>query len=73
MEVRYIIPADGKMMISKVYMKKAGKAHIKRSYRRNILIPFRKEVGLDRFAYSNEGPLEHNMRIEMGKRIADTT
>lgn len=26
-------------------------------------------IGFDRFAYSNEGPAEHNMRIEMGKKL----
>ena len=26
-------------------------------------------IGFDRFAYSNDGPSEHNMRIEMGKRL----
>lgn len=26
-------------------------------------------IGFDRFAYSNEGPTEHNMRIEMGKKL----
>lgn len=26
-------------------------------------------IGFDRFAYSNKGPEEHNMRIEMGKRL----
>ena len=28
-------------------------------------------IGFDRYAYSNRGPEEHNMRIEMGKRIQD--
>ncbi len=27
-------------------------------------------IGFDRFAYSNEGPAEHNMRIEMGKKYS---
>ena len=26
-------------------------------------------IGFDRYAYSNNGPEEHNMRIEMGKKI----
>ena len=26
-------------------------------------------IGFDRYAYSNRGPEEHNMRLEMGKRI----
>lgn len=26
-------------------------------------------IGFDRYAYSNEGPAEHNMRIEMGKKL----
>ncbi len=26
-------------------------------------------IGFDRYAYSNRGPEEHNMRVEMGKRI----
>ncbi|WP_158588671.1 GNAT family N-acetyltransferase [Butyrivibrio sp. X503] len=26
-------------------------------------------IGFDRYAYSNDGPKEHNIRIEMGKRI----
>ena len=26
-------------------------------------------IGFDRYAYSNEGPQEHNMRIEMGKKL----
>ncbi len=28
-----------------------------------------KPIGFDRHAYSNNGPKEHNIRIEMGKRI----
>ena len=27
-------------------------------------------IGFDRYAYSNNGPEEHNMRIEMGRRIS---
>ncbi len=26
-------------------------------------------IGFDRYAYSNDGPEEHNMRIEMGKKL----
>jgi ribosomal protein S18 acetylase RimI-like enzyme len=26
-------------------------------------------IGFDRYAYSNDGPKEHNMRIEMGKKL----
>ena len=26
-------------------------------------------IGFDRYAYSNDGPAEHNMRIEMGKKL----
>ena len=26
-------------------------------------------IGFDRYAYSNKGPQEHNMRVEMGKII----
>ena len=26
-------------------------------------------IGFDRYAYSNHGPEEHNMRIEMGKML----
>ena len=26
-------------------------------------------IGFDRYAYSNNGPKEHNMRIEMGKSL----
>ena len=26
-------------------------------------------IGFDRYAYSNNGPKEHNMRIEMGRMI----
>ena len=26
-------------------------------------------IGFDRFAYSNNGPEEHNIRIEMGKKL----
>jgi ribosomal protein S18 acetylase RimI-like enzyme len=26
-------------------------------------------IGFDRYAYSNKGPEEHNMRIEMGKKL----
>ena len=28
-------------------------------------------IGFDRYAYSNRGPEEHNMRIEMGKKLQD--
>ena len=28
-------------------------------------------IGFDRYAYSNNGPEEHNMRIEMGKKLQD--
>ncbi len=28
-------------------------------------------IGFDRYAYSNRGPEEHNMRIEMGKALND--
>ena len=28
-------------------------------------------IGFDRYAYSNRGPEEHNMRIEMGKKLKD--
>ena len=28
-------------------------------------------IGFDRYAYSNNGPEEHNMRIEMGKKLHD--
>ena len=28
-------------------------------------------IGFDRYAYSNNGPEEHNMRIEMGKILQD--
>ena len=28
-------------------------------------------IGFDRFAYSNHGPEEHNMRIEMGRKLQD--
>ena len=28
-------------------------------------------IGFDRYAYSNNGPEEHNMRIEMGRKIHD--
>ena len=28
-------------------------------------------IGFDRYAYSNRGPEEHNMRIEMGKKLTD--
>jgi ribosomal protein S18 acetylase RimI-like enzyme len=27
-------------------------------------------IGFDRYAYSNNGPEEHNMRIEMGRKIS---
>lgn len=30
-------------------------------------------IGFDRYAYSNNGPEEHNMRIEMGRKLKDTT
>lgn len=26
-------------------------------------------IGFDRYAYSNEDPEDHNMRIEMGKKL----
>ena len=26
-------------------------------------------IGFDRYAYSNQGPEEHNMRIEMGRKL----
>ena len=28
-------------------------------------------IGFDRYAYSNHGPEEHNMRIEMGRKLQD--
>ena len=28
-------------------------------------------IGFDRYAYSNNGPEEHNMRIEMGRKLQD--
>ena len=28
-------------------------------------------IGFDRYAYSNSGPEEHNMRIEMGRKLRD--
>jgi len=28
-------------------------------------------IGFDRYAYSNNGPKEHNMRIEMGRKLQD--
>ena len=28
-------------------------------------------IGFDRYAYSNRGPEEHNMRIEMGRKLRD--
>ena len=28
-------------------------------------------IGFDRYAYSNSGPEEHNMRIEMGRKLQD--
>ena len=28
-------------------------------------------IGFDRYAYSNRGPEEHNMRLEMGKKLRD--
>ena len=28
-------------------------------------------IGFDRYAYSNRGPEEHNMRIEMGRKLQD--
>ena len=28
-------------------------------------------IGFDRYAYSNRGPEEHNMRIEMGRKLKD--
>ncbi len=30
-------------------------------------------IGFDRYAYSNHGPEEHNMRIEMGRPLQDET
>jgi len=27
-------------------------------------------IGFDRYAYSNQGPEEHNMRIEMGIKLS---
>ena len=35
------------------------------SYRKNSF----EIIGFDRYAYSNQGPEEHNMRIEMGKKL----
>jgi ribosomal protein S18 acetylase RimI-like enzyme len=28
-------------------------------------------IGFDRYAYSNRGPEEHNIRIEMGRKLKD--
>ena len=28
-------------------------------------------IGFDRYAYSNNGPEEHNMQIEMGRKLQD--
>ncbi|SDB64469.1 N-acetyltransferase [Butyrivibrio sp. INlla16] len=43
------------------------------SYNSKAILFYKKNgfelIGFDRYAYSNEGPEEHNMRIEMGKRL----
>ena len=43
------------------------------SYNANAISFYKKHgfviIGFDRFAYSNDGPAEHNMRIEMGKKL----
>ena len=68
----------GKMLLERILInaEKSGARMVvleTQSFNRAAIAFYQKNgfeiIGFDRFAYSNEGPAEHNMRIEMGKRF----
>lgn len=68
----------GKMLLERILIdaEKSGARMIvleTQSFNRAAIAFYQKNgfeiIGFDRFAYSNEGPAEHNMRIEMGKKL----